>query len=523
MPPCKLVDNSIIAVYFDHTMKRFASVALLLLLLTNSGWTQPYAYPVERRPVNSDAPAEGRYKILLDQPRQVIKGLGFEIQSDAIGSGNNGLPDKQTSVPHDLVKSERTRFYNDMLKNFRYCRLAGGLYWRGLANGDRNIVERWPEQDDELLEMMKASGVEGLSFEYWSPAPYWKANRKYTGNGYDNVDTNNKLRCFGNDFHNDPDYKGDTLRFLKDFAAAMVRDILYLRKKGLPVKVFGIQNEPMANTPYSSCVYTNEEYYTMFRVVAPIIKKRFPEIEFITDTHLATHSFAEKIAADKALSRYVDAWVYHRIGEDADSLIVNKDWYLHNTGGKPVYQNEYEYLIGPTSAARCLNTVQNIMNWFTFINSPTWYWIHALKPTYNTEASGYALGFWRPYDDEKTTRVEKGHWYYNNHNWFAVAGFLKHMPWNSRRMAVKEKSVRLENRIFSFRRPDGKLVLVVSNRSGKPYTFKIDAGLKRKFRGYRYTPENGGVNSKGVDVAPASGPHLSLTVPDMAWEFWIQE
>lgn len=116
-------------------MAFFSSCSLTSVL------AQGYVYPVERTPVNYNAPTEGKYKILLAQPRQVIKGLGFEIKSDAIGSGNNGLPEKQTSVPHNLVKSERGRFYKDMLKDFRYCRLTGGLYWRGLTNGNRNIIQ----------------------------------------------------------------------------------------------------------------------------------------------------------------------------------------------------------------------------------------------------------------------------------------------------------------------------------------------------------------------------------------------
>ncbi len=58
---------------------------------------------------------------------QVILGIGYEIQSDSIGSGNNGLPAANTSVPNDLVPSERTRFFKDMLQGFRFCRLAMGL------------------------------------------------------------------------------------------------------------------------------------------------------------------------------------------------------------------------------------------------------------------------------------------------------------------------------------------------------------------------------------------------------------
>lgn len=476
-------------------------------------------YPVERPAVKNTVPAEGKYRVLLDQPRQLILGLGFEIQSDAIGSGNSGLPEAKTSVPHDLVSSERKRFYTEMLKNFRYCRLAGGLYWRGLTNGNKNFIERWPTQTDELLEMVRTAGIEGISFEYWSPAPYWKANNKLTGGD----GSENKLKCFGKNFKNDPDYKGDTLKFLRDFAMAMIRDINYLNAKGLPVKVFGIQNEPMANTPYSSCEYTDQEYYLMFKVVAPLIKEHFPTIELIADTHQGPHSFAKGVAQDKNLRKYVDSWVYHEIGVTSDALITKQKYFLYNSFGKPVYQNEYEYLNHPTSPARCLNTVQNIMNWFTFINSPTWYWIHALKPTYNSEASGYALGFWRPWDDEKTTKVEKGYWYYNNYNWHALAGFLQHMPWNSRRVEVKEEQVLFDNRILSFVRPDGKLVIVLSNRCGKPYSYKINSGLKKRFTGYRYTPEDSGENFQGVKLTTIEGPQLNITLPDMSWEFWVED
>jgi MFS family permease len=77
---------------------------------------------------------------------QVILGLGFEIQSASIGSGNHGLPNATTSVPWDLVPAERSRFYSDMLQGFRLCRLALGLYFRGLTPDRAHMVERWPGQ-----------------------------------------------------------------------------------------------------------------------------------------------------------------------------------------------------------------------------------------------------------------------------------------------------------------------------------------------------------------------------------------
>jgi hypothetical protein len=124
---------------------------------------------------------EGRYAVRRDKPAQVIWGLGFEIQSDSIGSGNNGLPESPVSVPHDLVPAERTRFYKEMLKGFRYCRLALGLYLRGTDADGKRIRERYAGQMKDLLEMQHESGIEGIAPEYWSPTPYWKSNGSYTG------------------------------------------------------------------------------------------------------------------------------------------------------------------------------------------------------------------------------------------------------------------------------------------------------------------------------------------------------
>ena len=81
---------------------------------------------------NQTVSGSGQYELELDQPAQTIWGLGIEVQSDSIGSGNNGLPESQVrSVPYGLEESERERLYTEMLRGFRYLRMAGGLYYRG--------------------------------------------------------------------------------------------------------------------------------------------------------------------------------------------------------------------------------------------------------------------------------------------------------------------------------------------------------------------------------------------------------
>ena len=119
------------------------NLGILALVAATSAFAE---YPVQRPGRSTPAPAESRFTIHPDRPKQEIWGFGFEIQSDSIGSGNVGLPDAPTSVPHDLVPSERQRFYQEMLKGFRYCRLAGGLYWRGLDPEKKFMQGRWPSR-----------------------------------------------------------------------------------------------------------------------------------------------------------------------------------------------------------------------------------------------------------------------------------------------------------------------------------------------------------------------------------------
>lgn len=160
----------------------------------------------------------GQYKVRLDQPKQVMWGLGVEIQNDAIGSGNAGMPDILESIPHDLVPTERKRFYNDLLKGFRYCRLAMGLYFRGLDAEKKRIVERYPNQVNDLKEMIRESGMEGISMEYWSCAPYWKSTGDYLGGTL----------------------KQDDESFLNEFGSALVDDIRYMQKNGINVSMWGL-------------------------------------------------------------------------------------------------------------------------------------------------------------------------------------------------------------------------------------------------------------------------------------------
>jgi len=255
-----------------------------------------------------------------------------------------------------------------------------------------------------------------------------------------------------------------------------------------------------------------------------VIRAFDPKIWIIGDT--GNLSWIRPIVNDPATANLVDALVVHNVGEDAKWTVPFKE----ADGGKPHFQNEYEYLEGPASPARCLNTVESIMNWFQLAGAPTWFWIHALKPIGNSEASGYSLGFWRPpddtdpADDAKFPGLLPGHWTWNKYNWNAVGSFVRHMPWDCQVVQMDEDVHDPDLRVLAFKRPNGKLTVALSNRSFGGHVFHIDTGLTgATFKGYRYTPDDAGENCMGTDRGMLTGGTISPNVDDMSWEFWEQE
>ncbi|MGN6819834.1 MAG: hypothetical protein ACTHJR_14300 [Sphingomonas sp.] len=363
-------------------MRRSVNLPLFSALLTGAVLLAPAAQ------------AGPTYEILPNQKKQTVLGFGVELQSDSIGSGNHGLPDAAIGIPHDLTPPERERLAREMLKGFRYLRLAGGLYWRGLDASGKQFEPRWPEQLSELKTLVDRAGIEGLSFEYWSPPPFWKANRSLVGQGP--TDPRNTLRPFAPGFAEDPDYRGDRNRFFGDFAHSIIGDIDTLRKAGLRVSMFGMQNEPwVSNNTYSANRYASSaDYLAAFMPVATAVRAYDPKITILADTGEGFPSFIGPGMRDPKVAALVDAYAVHTIGRDSTTVVTVDAKIRTELPTKPWFQNEYEYLTGGATPARTLNIVQHIINSFEIAGNPTWFWLHALKPAGNAEASGYALGFW---------------------------------------------------------------------------------------------------------------------------------
>ncbi|MFF2042745.1 hypothetical protein ACFVVX_20165 [Kitasatospora sp. NPDC058170] len=452
----------------------------------------------------------GSYAIRFDQAaKQTIAGLGFEIQSDSIGSGNQGMPDLVSGVPYDLTPAERTRFQQQMLKagrsdrGFRYCRLAMGLYHRGLTPDRKRFVDRYENQTALLADMVRGAGVEGLAVEYWSPAPGWKANNSLIkGSLASGID----LAAFGD---------------------ALVDDLRYLSDRGLRISYWGLQNEPRFQTNYASCAYTPAQYLAALKAVAPKIRAAHPGVRIHAESLDGwKNDIGKALTASPEAMALIDGWSFHRIGKDSTEQITGD--FTSGAGGKPVFNNEFEYLQsqGPMTDWRTVNTAQSIMNWMTFQNSPTWWWLHALKPTTNAESEGYSLGFWRPPHDTDFShhaQIQVGHWDFNPRNWNAVSGFVKYMPWDSVRYHVDEPrhtdgAYYSEHRIMAWRTTAGKPVFALTNRSAtEPFTYTVDTQTAAGFQGHRYGPA-----TNDRTLAAKTGPTLEITVPPLSIEFWVR-
>lgn len=480
----------------------------------------------------SNPPKMGIYRINVNDPQQTIWGLGVEIQSDSLGSGNTMDVNETSghSVPHDLMQSERQRFYREMLSGFRYIRLAGGLFYRGTDAKHKHLVGRWDTQDEELAEMLNESGAEGFNLEFWSPTPYFKSTGKYHGG---------RLKCFdpGWEFYGDEER---TTAFLEEFANTLIYDFRRMRNAGLPILQFSLQNEPPLTKvygTYSFCTYTEKDYYTACKVVLPMLKEAFPEMLIHANSwHGQYDESSQYIKADADLIKCVDMWSWHTVGYNADDMLGPENIYNSGTLGKPVVNVEFEYQPHHFTGQfefRFVNTAQAIMNMMVFQNSPTWFWLHALKPLGNEESLGYSLGMWRKSGDRSTytfrseqeenywNSVEEKTWAFNYPNYNALRGFLKFMPWNSVRYSVEEDAIRSNQRIMAWKTPDGKLVFAVTNREENvSFVFDVDTRLENAtFTGYGLSA----FSKEFLDLGGKKGRRIKTTLPPFSVQFWVQE
>lgn len=491
-----------------------ASLSMLFSAVVSCAKDENKTY--EHRPGGSGGEETGEvltaeYVLGYDTPKQTIEGIGVELQSDAFGP-NYRNDDPLKGVPYELTVSERRRLSKEVLKGFRYLRLASGLWFRGLTDDEKNIVERYPGQAQDILNLMNDAGMEAISYEYWSVAPYWKSSNHLVSGS---------IKQF------DPD-------FLDELGDALAKDVQYMLDKGFKIRAWGLQNEAAQPTTnvlnYPHVYYTAENYVSVFKAVVPKIKKVIPEAEIIAETmNGCLGKFGSAIRKDPEALELLDTWVYHKTGSNADLMIEKAELMSKDRCGKPIYTNEYEYFSEQMEAwsdeFRMVNIANNVMNWMTFLDAPTWYWLHVLKPINDSNHKGFGLGVYRPVGysgmQDEYGGLQEGHWQIQPVNYNGIAGFAHHLPWDSVRYEVKEpEPTRTDQRIMAWISPEGKRGFVLTNRSAATFDFVLDlTAANVEFNGYLYDRD---YNNKSLSPIKG-GAKCTVRLDPWSIQFWVEK
>lgn len=100
-----------------------------------------------------------------------------------------------------------------------------------------------------------------------------------------------------------------------------------------------------------------------------------------------------------------------------------------------------------------------LMNWLTFANAPSFYWIHASKPCQNVESLGYGLSLWKGPNATGTLceGLQEGEFVVDPFNANAMLPFTRLVPWDSWRLDVGEDTERRDQRVLAWETPGGGL------------------------------------------------------------------
>jgi hypothetical protein len=484
-----------------------------------------------------------------------LDGIGFELQSDSIEGDGSGIQTSNTSsIPLDLTTDERLRLATEIASvggnPFDNFRLAMGLYYRGYSSDGKNFVERLSGQNAAISDFITNSGVRGIAFVHWSPAPYWKkrtiSGTTYRGStttfvdpvadpsGYNTI-TRTLLQGGGLDH---PDKATDPTGYatwMDDFTNAVLADMEYVHQNIGPIVKFCPQNEPASATPYPSCVWTDQEVYDFLKAIVPKIRASLILSTGNTvDIYLEESNGAALVKADADLLAEIWGRAWHLINEtanDADYMRTNAATFVAAAAPKVVFTDESEYfdqvIVGDSEYKppeyRFANTVLMPMTWFLYLNSPIWYWIHIGKPTTgpHNETLGRALTVWRPPGSPVSSNypaLAEGQFTTVDVNWNAIKPWLSHMPSGSVRLDTAQSVTAGGLGVMAWRKPDGNTVIAIVNRTATSKDFRIVVpGHTGTFNGLRYD-----VASVDQDVGQKSisGSVFRTTVPAYSAEFW---
>jgi glucosylceramidase len=389
---------------------------------------------------------------------QTLLGIGGAI-TDASAETFAKLPkDKQQEILTAYYDAEKGIGYTLARTNIHSCDFSSGSYNYTAAN-DKDLKTFSIAHDKEFRiplikkAMATAGGKFTLFASPWSPPAWMK-------------DNNNML-------------KGGKLlpQFRQPWANYFVKFIEAYEKEGIPVWGLSVQNEPMAIQKWESCVFTAEEERDFIRdYLGPTLQKNKMEskklIAWDHNRDLIYHR-AVAILNDPAAAKYVWGLGFH--------------WYETWTGGDMQFENLKRVkesfpdinLLFTEGCAESFNADS--------LNSWTLGEKYGLSMIGDFNCGTVGWTDWNILLDEKggpnhvsnlchapvigNTKTGKVH--YEN-SYYYIGHFSKFIRPGAKRIAASSNRAKLLT--TSFINQDGKIVVVVMNRSNEKMTYNLCVG-----------------------------------------------
>ena len=494
----------------------------------------------------------------------------IEIQPDS-WDGSNCDTDKISRLwgfPHSLLSAEQVRIKDDVLKGngygIMYIRFPLGFAYRGYRNIDetsglaKNIGERYSQQNTALKlffeNIAKAGG--GLAPEYWCPAPYWvtggayhysSGNKLTAGGEYDRTITLASIKS------SDPvQYNAQ----IEAFTDAIIDDLEYLHQNICPVRMFGLQNEPVYGSQrYGACQYDAQTYNDVLEVLYPKIQASLVlstynnesnEVKLLVASSDEGNPFSG-IAATYIKNHSNNIWGYaHHMmrkisgevayeGANRGADYYKSDHYTNyvKMGHSNVFCNEYEYFgnnfDGDTNDFRCSNNMLHLINELVYGRAKVLHpVIHICKPIGQTASStntkGYCLYAANLKGDYGTdilastnsNNLAKGTYYTNATMYNSWKMFNDNLPVNS--YVVGDYINTVKNGGYVVLKHSGKLYIFMANNGSEDILITLTFDKNKHLNGKYYDAK-----CIGKPIESVNGNTINFVVPAYSGQCWIED
>jgi glucosylceramidase len=409
---------------------------------------------------SSPQPLETEVCVFVDPSKtfQSLIGIGGSI-TDAVAENFAKLPEHS--------QQEFLEAYYNREKGIGYSLARTSIHSSDFSSGSYTYVE---DQDKELktfnvshdeqyrIPMIKgatlaAGGTLPLYVSPWSPPAWMKTNNSMLKGG--------KLKS----------------EFRQNWANYYVKFIQAYEAKGIPIWGLTVQNEPMATQKWESCIYTAEEERDFIKeYLGPTLKKNgMAAKKLIAWDHNRDQIFqrANTLLSDPEAAKYIWGIGFH--------------WYETWTGSDMLFNNVK--LVKETFPDKQLIFTEGCVEKFNLDSLSNWSlgerYGYSLINDFNSGVSAWTD--WNMLLDENGgpnhvgnfcfapvhADLKTGKLSYTN-SYYYLGHFSKFVLPGAKRIACSSNRDRLMSTAFI--NPDGKIVVIVMNKSGVslPYQVWID-------------------------------------------------